>query len=312
MSKNKKIKKLEAQIEALSEELWATKAHDDDDHEPEKLNLKKSADLMPSPNIKPTPFKGSATDDWVIWLRNYNQIAMLNKWSEEYKLARLATVLESDANSKYWECSDDERSDWDSMVTALTNKFAPESNRATFQATLETRRRRRDETLDAYMSTIKNLARKAFPEWDEKYRDLMVQKYFTDGLDNSFRIWVLQANPKTADEALQVALRTEANLQKQAPAHANTAYVAETRDTDGLAEAIVLALERRGIGSTNSEGNMQGARGRGYSGYRGRGRGRGRPGVCHSCGQNGHYWRDAMCPNAPSNQGNGQGTGGGW
>lgn len=312
MSK-RKMKKLEAQIDALQEELYEAKLHDEHDETNPKVKMESKVNMEPhdrmrSANIKPLPFKGSATEDWVIWLRNYEQVSALNQWSDEYKLARMPTVLEGAANANYWECTPIELSNWNSMVTALTKKFAPESNRATFQAALETRRRQKDESLDMYMNAIKTLARKAFPEWDEKYRDLMVQKYFTDGLDTSFRIWVLQANPRSADDALQVALRTEANLQHQTPASANTAHLAES-NTTGLADAIVMALERRGIGSATGGEN---ARGRGYTNYRGRGRGRGRPGPCHSCGQTGHYWRDAVCPNAPSNQGNAMGTGGGW
>ena len=267
--------------------------------------------VLKSSEVKPTSFKGSESEDWLIWLKNYEMVASINNWSNEFKLARLATVLEGDANAKYWECSVEDRSDWDALTGSLTQKFAPKSNRATFQAALETRQRRKEESLDAYMSAIKTLARKAFPEWEDKYRDIMVKKYFIDGLAESFRMWVLQANPESADEALQVALRTEANLSKKEPV---AATVNQTNTTADLAEAIAIALEKRGIGNQNqgfpmSHPNTSRGRARG----RGRGRQQGRrPGnvVCHSCGQEGHFWRDSICPNSPRNQGNERGTGG--
>ena len=200
--------------------------------------------------IKPSSFKGSELEDWVIWLRNYEHISSLNNWSENFKLARIPTVLEGDANLKYWECTEEEDQNWNNLTKALSAKFAPESNRATFQAALESRNRRKDESLDAYMSAIKSLARKAFPEWDDKYRDIMVRKYFTDGLEETLKIWVLQANPKTAEA--QVALRTEANLNKKQGATANMANSQQSINTTDLEEAMTIALEKRGIGSRSS------------------------------------------------------------
>ena len=127
-------------------------------------------------------------------------------------------------------------------MRALTKTFAPESNRATFQAALETRMRGKEESLDTYMSAIKTLARKAFPDWDDRYWDIIVKKYFIDGLEESFRLWVLQANPQTADEALQVALRTEANMRQRS---LTAAAVNQTNTTADLAEAIAIALEKK-------------------------------------------------------------------
>ena len=73
------------------------------------------------------------------------------------------------------------------------------------------------------MSELRSLARKAFPDWDTTYRDKLVQKYFIDGLEENLRIWVLQSNPKTSDEAMQVALRSEANLKQKLSVKAEVA-----------------------------------------------------------------------------------------
>ena len=103
------------------------------------------------------------------------------------------------------------RTNWVVLTEALKQKFNPESSQATFEAALENRKRKQNETLDKYMPELRSLARKAFPDLDTTYRDKLVRKYFIDGLEDNLRIWVLQSNPKTSDEALQVALRSEAN-----------------------------------------------------------------------------------------------------
>jgi hypothetical protein len=239
--------------------------------------------------IKPSSFKGSELEDWVIWLRNYEHISSLNNWSENFKLARIPTVLEGDANLKYWECTEEDQN-WNNLTKALSAKFAPESNRATFQDALESRHRRKDESLDAYMRAIKSLARKAFPEWDDKYRDIMVRKYFTDGLEETLKIGVLQANPNTAEA--QVALRTEANLNKKQGATANMANSQQSINTTDLEEAMTIALEKRGIGSRSSN-TSTGRGGRGQRNWKNRGGDQGnRQDARHACGQHGHVWRD--------------------
>ncbi len=129
------------------------------------------------------------------------------------------------------------------------------------------------------------------------------------------RIWVLQANPKTADDALQAALRSNANLQrtpnnpKQAKESGVMIGATQAVETTNLAEAIAIALEKRGIG-TNVSNRPDPGRYRGYSGRgarysRGRGRGQYARGACHACGQPGHFWRDAICPRSPAFQGTG-------
>lgn len=324
-SRKKQVRHLEEQVKSLQHELQQaqiTQQHSSEvveiDSHPCELNKTASLEATfvgKKSDIRPASFRGSASEDWLIWLRNYEQVASLNKWPADFKLARLPTVLEGEANLKYWECSNEERSEWGKMMLALSKKFAPESNRATFQAALESCQRSKDETLDEFMSKVKTLARKAFPEWDEKYRDIMVKKYFVDGLDGSFRMWVLQANPQSADEALQIALRTEANMRNnvQPSVSANAAQVGQVTNTTDLAEAIAIALEKRGVGQQN-EASSDRPRGRGRGGNfrrgfgRGTGRGRAQSVVCHSCGQTGHYWRDAVCPNAPRFQGNEDGA----
>ncbi|MES9905628.1 MAG: hypothetical protein ABW168_23505 [Sedimenticola sp.] len=322
MSKNKsKIRKLEARIEELTEELNASKLDQEsmDSELDEKPPITKHKNM---PEIKAPIFRGTDTEDFAAWLRNYERVAEINNWSKEFCIKHISTVLQDEANSRYWDCSLDERLVWELLIPALQRKFSPESNRATFEAALETRTQLPSESLDKYMSELKILSKKAYPDWEDKYRDKLVTKYFTDGIDEHLRIWVLQSNPKNADEALQAALRSNANLQRKASvkekdsAKTGSAMVGatQTSETSNLAEAIAIALERRGIGNNNASTNRQDSGGyRGYNtGYRGRGRGyRGRDrrqaprGNCHACGQQGHFWRDAVCPKSPMFQQNG-------
>ena len=268
----------------------------------EKSNSKIDSPVQSKPQtiVKPPIFKGTETEDFLIWLKNYDQICKLNGWEEEFKIVHVATVLQEDANRKYWECSEEERAEWGRLEKALIVKFAPESSRASFEATFENRKRNNGESLDKYMTELRALARKAYPDWQETYRDKLVKKYFMDGLDEELQIWVLQANPKTSDDALQTALRSEANLKKKSPQRVQVATMAASRpntDTDDLAAAIAKALQMTGIAQGGQSMNYPGR-----GAWRGRGRGRGR-GACHACKQYGHFWRD--CPNS---SGNGRGA----
>ena len=65
--------------------------------------------------IKAVPFKGAESEDFLLWLQNYEQISRVN----DYKVLHIATVLQEDANRKYWECSDLARSSWVLLKEAL-------------------------------------------------------------------------------------------------------------------------------------------------------------------------------------------------
>lgn len=324
-------KKLEKRIKELEEELLAARnhAHDNADSSSE-TNLfgdrkktdsfaKQESFLMKEVRptaVKSLPFRGSDAEDFLVWIQNYEQVSKINGWSDDFKLAHISTILLEDANRKYWDCTENERSDWNSLVEALKSKFAPESSRASFEAALESRKKSDNESLDKYMTDLRTLARKAYPDWVDKYRDKIVQKCFTDGLNAELRLWVLQSNPKTSDEALQSALRSEANLAKKQPSKVEVAAATASQPTgtSELATAIAQALVIAGIGKdTRNETRNAYDRDFQYSTTaRGRGRGRGfgfnrrgrgyRQGTCHACGQTGHFWRDAICPAAPRNQ----------
>ena len=43
--------------------------------------------------IKAVPFKGTESENFLLWLHNYEQISHVNWWSEDYKVVHIATVL---------------------------------------------------------------------------------------------------------------------------------------------------------------------------------------------------------------------------
>jgi len=227
-------------------------------------------------------------------------MSKINGWTDDYKVVHVATLLQDDANRNYWECTE-ERLDWETLINSLKEKFSPEGSRASFEAALESRRRKADESLDKFMTELRTLARKVYPDWAGMYRDKLARKYFIDGLSEDLKMWVLQSNPKTSDEALQSALRSEANLNQKKSKHVEVAAVTTSQPTgtSELAETIAQDLKIAGIGSTPRD----------YS-DRGRNNGAGpRRGSCHACGENEHFWRDASCPMSPLQTGNARGAG---
>ena len=51
--------------------------------------------------IKAVRFKGIESENFLLWLHNYEQISHVNWWSEDYKVVHIATVLQENANRKY-------------------------------------------------------------------------------------------------------------------------------------------------------------------------------------------------------------------
>lgn len=44
--------------------------------------------------VKAPAFKGTASEDFLVWLQNYDQICKINGWSEEFKTIYIASVLQ--------------------------------------------------------------------------------------------------------------------------------------------------------------------------------------------------------------------------
>ena len=148
---------------------------------------------------------------WEDYYVQFQLVAALNGWDEETKALELATSLRGTAQSILADLDPDKRTDYQSLVSALSARFEPEHQADMYLAEIRTRTRLKSESLPELGQVMKRLARYALPSAPSSVRQWLALTQFTEALDDEFLEYaVKQAKPKTVDEAVKVAMETEA------------------------------------------------------------------------------------------------------
>ena len=143
-------------------------------------------------------------NSWKDYHAQFDLVAILNGWNEETKALELATNLRADLDP-------DQRYHYESLVSALSARFEPDYQADMYLAQIRNRTRQKSESLPELGQAIKRLARYALPSAPSSVRQWLALTQFTEALNNeSLEYAVKQARPKTVDEAVKIAMETEA------------------------------------------------------------------------------------------------------
>ena len=150
-------------------------------------------------------------NSWKDYHAQFELVAILNGWNEETKALELATNLRGSARSILADLDPDKRYHYESLVSALSARFEPDYQTDMYLAQIRNRTRQKSESLPELGHAIKRLARYALPSAPSSVRQWLALTQFTEALNNeSLEYAVKQARPKTVDEAVKVAMETEA------------------------------------------------------------------------------------------------------
>ena len=150
-------------------------------------------------------------NSWKDYHAQFELVAILNGWNEETKALELATNLRGSARSILADLDPDQRYHYESLVSALSARFEPDYQADMYLAQIRSRTRQQSESLPELGQAIKRLARYALPSAPSSVRQWLALTQFTEALNNeSLEYAVKQARPKTVDEAVKVAMETEA------------------------------------------------------------------------------------------------------
>ena len=144
--------------------------------------------------------------NWKDYHVQFELAAALNGWDEETKALELATSLRGTAQSILADLYPHKRTDYQSLVSALSARFEPVHQADMYLAEIRTRTRRKSESLPELGQVMKRLARYALPSAPSSVRQWLALTQFTEALDDEFLEYaVKQAKPKTVDEAVHNA-----------------------------------------------------------------------------------------------------------
>ena len=150
-------------------------------------------------------------NSWKDYHAQFELVAILNGWNEETRALELATNLRGSARSIIADLDPDKRYHYESLVSALSVRFEPDYQADMYLAQIRNRTRQQSESLPELGQAVKRLARYALPSAPSSVRQWLALTQFTEALNNeSVEYAVKQARPKTVDEAVKVAMETEA------------------------------------------------------------------------------------------------------
>ena len=101
--------------------------------------------------------------------------------------------------------------DYDELVGALEERFAPPNQTELYRVQLRERRQKASETLSELGQDIRRLANLAYPTAPSDLRETLSKEQFIDALISSdMRIRVKQARPVNLNDAIRHAVELEA------------------------------------------------------------------------------------------------------
>ena len=167
------------------------------------------------PLIVPETYQGG--EGWDDWITRFKNVATVNGWDAEAKLNWIKVCLAGRAQKAFQSLPEASRADYDTVKTALTERFEPPSKRELYNAELQIRTKRQNEGWADFAEELRRLTEKSFPELDPKSLEQMALSHFLSRLTNpQVAFAVRQQRPKKLEEAVRATLEIKSYLLKPA------------------------------------------------------------------------------------------------
>jgi len=171
--------------------------------------------------VKPKEFSGEGS--WRQYHSQFERIAKINNWTEEWKLEYLWVSLTGESLAFVEELPIEQQSTYQGLCRALDQRFGSERLSTVHKATLLGRRRKAGETMTELGQDVRRLVNHAYPDFPQRAKEEIAIERFLDALDSSdIRLAIHQQNPKTLDHAIEVGLQIEAWKHADNQKHAST------------------------------------------------------------------------------------------
>lgn len=235
--------------------------------------------------MKPGTYDG--TGSWSDYLIQFNLVADYNKWGNYDRALQLATHLRGTAQGVLGDLTQDQRTHFAALTSALAARFEPVQQSELYRAKIKSRIRRKGEPIVELAQDIRKLIRLAYPSANADVREQLSKDCFIDALNDNDLEWaVLQGKPRSVEDALKLALEYEA-FQKGRRGRYGDVRPFSTQGQD-LAPCAASDNPQKGY----QKGNQNGAA---------NGNGRRKP--CGFCQRSGHAEKDCYQKKNLLNQG---------
>ena len=158
---------------------------------------------------KPNSYDGKS--NWSDYKVHFEIVAQLNGWSSEIKALKLISCMQNEALAAIGDINTNCPPSYSELINTLTRRFAPENQTELYKTQIDTRIRKRGESLPELAQDIKRLVRLAYPKAHQEVLDSLAYRSFREALNDYDLAWALtQSNIDAVDDALNLALKYEA------------------------------------------------------------------------------------------------------
>ena len=128
------------------------------------------------PVVLPENFSGDSS--WEEWESHFQNVAAVNSWTDEDKLKWLKVRLTGCAQTAFKRLPETTRESFADALNALGLRFEPPSRKVRYQAELQLRKKKKDESWADFADAVRLIAEKAYPDLEDQAKEtLALQTY---------------------------------------------------------------------------------------------------------------------------------------
>lgn len=160
------------------------------------------------------PDKFSGEEDFSEWTAHFNSVSLVNCWNDDEKYRWLNVHVTGKARVTLSRLQERlTQPTYLQAIEALRLRFDPPVRKELFKVELQGRSKAADESWGDYGDAVDLLVRKAYPDLEEKAKDMLALNKFLDEIKNpQIALAVRQLRPRTVSEALQAIIEFESYL----------------------------------------------------------------------------------------------------
>ena len=166
------------------------------------------------PKIRPATYDGSSS--WLDYKSHFEACAKLSQYDYTEKGLYLSVSLRGLAQGVLGNLSVDTQMDYNELVRALNDRFAPPDQMELYRIQLRERRQKASESLPELAQHIRRLTNLAYPTVPADVKETLAKDHFIDALlDSDLRLRIKQARPRSLNDAVRHSVELEAYVKAE-------------------------------------------------------------------------------------------------
>lgn len=197
-----------------------------------KASKKNDSDMAKSHKKLVTPATYDGSTSWTDYHAHFETCAEINGWNDTDKGLYLAVSLRDQAQGVYGNLLKTSHN-YDDLVTALVERFAPPNQTELYRVQLRERKQKASETLSELAQDIQRLTILAYPTAPNDVRETLSKELFIDSLFSSdMRLRIKQARPLNLNDAVRHAVELEAFNRAERKQREGQGYLMSTNQPE--------------------------------------------------------------------------------